>query len=222
MKANGTYLAPRSGGSSPWGRIDGATVLADGIVQVSTASHGGIHLSSEHNAAMPVAFRRGDGWYEEDCEWALVALIYPQAFSEDERKAAHTTVKGWMPDAYEVWAGVELQPGESHKKDERIFLEKHAQDWVVISAFGAWHDSVPKGWVGVYAMLGGVRGKSLPERTFLVPEEEYRGRSETLGMFVCDEARHPVWRPDEAKDLQEMKPARQVAAEEEEPESPRP
>ena len=200
---------PRAGDSSPWGSIQYAKKLAPGIVSVGTASHGGIHLSPELNAAMPTAFRGESGWYEEDCEWAVVALVYPDAFTAESVASAHTTVKNWMPDAYEAWAGVTLQPGESYKKDERAFLRAHAQDWIVTSAFGDWHESVPKDWVGVYAKPGAFlesrSDSTLPTRQFLVPDAEYADRlNQSITMFVCDPSRHPAWDPGRPKSEQAL------------------
>jgi hypothetical protein len=31
------------------------------------------------------------GWYEEDCDWAVVALSFPQFFTADELEAARRT-----------------------------------------------------------------------------------------------------------------------------------
>ncbi len=50
--------------TSPWGVIQDKRELAPGIWQVSTASHGGIKLSRERNAAMPDYMRNEGGWYE--------------------------------------------------------------------------------------------------------------------------------------------------------------
>lgn len=217
---------PKVGDHSPWGRIDNARRLADGIVCVGTASHGGIYLSPSLNVAMPDVFRCESGWYEEDCEWALVALIYPDAFSEKAQASAHETIKNWFPDAYETWSGVVLKPGESRQKDERSFLDEHAKDWIVISAFGSWHKSVPDGWVGVYAKPGEFlkanSANASTTRLFLVTTDEYETRKETLGMFVCDPLRHPAWDPDKPKDAQALGAASQPSDEDEESQYLRP
>lgn len=62
---------PQEGHDSPWGPIDNADVLADGIVSVHTPSHGGIWLSNARLAQMPSDQRSTDAWYEEDCEAAF-------------------------------------------------------------------------------------------------------------------------------------------------------
>jgi hypothetical protein len=68
---------------TPWGYPDSAVELAPGIVEISTPSHGGIHLfpdrQSEVERVMPF-FRpfAGAPWYEEDCDWAIVLLVFPE------------------------------------------------------------------------------------------------------------------------------------------------
>lgn len=221
-----TQRMPRVGDSSPWGRIDQAKTLADGIVSVSTASHGGIRLSSELNDAMPPAFKSSDCWYEEDCDWALVALIHPEAFSANQQASAHKTAKNWMPEAYEAWSGTILQPGESHTKDHRMFLEQHAQEWLVTTAFGSWHECVPNGYVGVYAVKGSeyeMRTVAAETRTFLVPEDDYDNRKG--GIYICDPAKLSTWHFTKPKSEQVLDVAPTNAADQdndEEVERPRP
>ena len=85
--------------------------------------------------------------------------------------------------------------------DREEFLAAHPDDYIVHSAFGNWHSSVPTGWVGVYARLGNHAAtwdmeSTHPSKTFLVPREEYHTRKETFGLFAVDPTRHPVWDPD--------------------------
>ena len=68
---------------TPWGESDSVTVIADGIVSVTTPSHGGILLSTELHDQMPAEYRKtfaGGRWYEEDCDWAKVAVTFPEHF----------------------------------------------------------------------------------------------------------------------------------------------
>ncbi len=193
----------KPGGHSPWGVIDDVKKIAEGIERISTPSHGGLHLSSIINAAMPEALRRPDGWYEEDVEWALVALAFPAHFAEHERTEAEKVVRNWLPDVYEAFTGATLAPGQSFKKDEATGIEAHRHDQVVISAFGDWHASVPEGWVGVTTLTGEayqarMEGRSYGAETyqhFLVPADEYSQRDKRIGLFVCDQDRHPAWHP---------------------------
>lgn len=71
---------------SPWGPVQHAEVIADGIVQVDTASHGGFFLSPARLLQMPREFHgfntwAGGPWFEEDCDATLVVLSFPDLFS---------------------------------------------------------------------------------------------------------------------------------------------
>ena len=62
---------------TPWGYSDSSEAIAEGIAWYGTPSHGGYHLSMARNAEVHDAWRRPDGWYEEDCDWCMVALTFP-------------------------------------------------------------------------------------------------------------------------------------------------
>lgn len=78
------------GKMSPWGRIDFSEELADGIWQVQTPGHGGIWISPQRRQQMPKELREwlskyGDtpnGWYEEDCDWVVPCLAFPEEFGD--------------------------------------------------------------------------------------------------------------------------------------------
>jgi hypothetical protein len=184
-------LIPTNPAYTPWGKADYEKVYAEGIVFYGTPSHGGFKLDRERNAKVHPALRERGGFYEEDCAWAKVAFTFPNVFSEKDREAAIRTLKECYPDEYETVAGVILAPGESHVKDERLFLERHANDWIVISAIRS--DQHP-GMVECIATIGGRReqwGKSdSAERRYLVPDAEY-GRRGKFG-FVIDPTRHAL------------------------------
>jgi len=176
---------------TPWGAADYAREYAEGITFFGTPSHGGFKLSAERLAQMHPALRERGGWFEEDCAWAKVAFAFPECFADEQREAAIRTLKDWCPDEYETVAGVILAPGESHVKDERLFLERHANDWIVISAIRS--DQHP-GMVECIATIGGRRGrwgKPDPEtRRYLVPDAEYDRRGK-FG-FVIDPTRQAL------------------------------
>jgi len=174
---------------TPWGVADYAREYAEGIVFYGTPSHGGFKLDRERNAKVHPALRERDGFYEEDCAWAKVAFTFPNVFSEKDREAAIRTLKDWCPDEYEAVTGETLAPGDSHIKDQRLFHECHAQDWVVISAIRS--DQHP-GMVECIATLGGKRGEwgksDREKRRYLVPDAEYNRRGK-FG-FIIDPIRH--------------------------------
>jgi hypothetical protein len=176
---------------TPWGAPQHITKLADGIQSVSTASHGGIKLSSERNEQIPEYMRNADGWYEEDEQWAIVAVVYPDAFPSGTVVEAYGTLKNWHPDAYEKFTGRALKPGDSYVRDRQTFQREHANSLIVVSAYGAWASWVPKGFVGCHAYVGGrnERGQTKGQgRAFLVPAAEYDVRSQHG--FVIDPAKH--------------------------------
>ncbi len=172
---------------TPWGPSQGATVFAEGVVCHSTAGHGGFHLATDRNAKVDRRLRRPAGWYEEDAEWAIVALTFPHLFTSFERRCAEQTVKDSWPDAWEAIFAIVLAPGQSHEKDRRAFHARHAGDWIVISAIRSEHHGRH---VEVVATLGGHRDRETEQRRYLVPSDEYEiGR---FG-FVVDPDRHEVY-----------------------------
>jgi hypothetical protein len=106
---------------TPWGVPQHIRTLAFGIQSVSTAGHGGVKLSAERNAQIPDYMRNTDGWYEEDVEWAKVAVVLLDAFSAESVGDAYRTLKNWQPDAYEQFTGRMLKPGDSFIRDRQMF-----------------------------------------------------------------------------------------------------
>lgn len=86
--------------ATPWGKSDHSKRYDVGIMWYETPSHGGFHLSHKKNRMVHLSFFNADGWYEEDCEWAKVALTFPHLFSEKEVQAAHETAQRWYPERY--------------------------------------------------------------------------------------------------------------------------
>jgi hypothetical protein len=172
---------------TPWGISQSTTVFVEGVESHSTAGHGGFKLSAERNGHVHPLLRAKDGWYEEDCAWAIVAITFPDLFTGFERRCAERSVKDSWPDAWETIFGVVLGPGESYEKDQRAFQASHAKDWIVVSAIASEHQ---KGFVECVATPGGRRGAGTEERRFLVPSDEY-----VVGRFgfVIDTSRHAVY-----------------------------
>jgi len=167
--------------STPWGPAQDSTKYAPGIISYSTASHGGFHLSKTRQNEMTDCLRNPDGWYEEDCDWCKVVIAFNQYFKPTELLQAYDTLKDWFYEEYEKFTGTILKPGESYKKDEVLFFEKHKNDWIVISAISAENNMV-----NVTAMLGGQRTMSGKRKQFLVPADDYSKRS-GFGFVITDQ-----------------------------------
>jgi len=91
--------------STPWGVAQSACNYGKGIVQYTTAGHGGFHVSSGLLRKMDEDMR-GDayaplGWFEEDCAWCLVVLSFPERFNMKYRLAALDTARSYYPQQYQ-------------------------------------------------------------------------------------------------------------------------
>lgn len=178
----------RMSASTPWGGSQMAVIYAEGIVAHATASHGGFHLSPERNAKVHRALRRQVPWYEEDAEWAIVAISFPDLFTTRERSAADKTIRDTWPAAWEEIRGLPLAEGESWARDRAAFNAAHALDFVVTSAIRSDHHP---GMTEVVAVTGDDPTRKSEERRFLVPCAEYAERGR-FG-FVIDLARHQTY-----------------------------
>ncbi len=157
-----------------WGWSKDKTTIAPGIEFFTTSSHGGYVLSPERNEEIPDYMRNNSHCYEEDCEWSKVVITFKQYFSEEQYQKAVKTLKDWFPEEYEIFFGETIKPGESYIKDMREFAESNSDNFIGFSAFGSWHKTVPKGFVGVYLR----RESDRKEITKLVPKQEYDERWE--------------------------------------------
>lgn len=162
---------------TPWGSSQSSKKIAVGIMEYTTASHGGIHLSAKKNLLVHEAWRSRDGFYEEDCQWAIVACTFPTLFPEHIHQA-RCTAKNYYPHEYAKVYDVVVQVSESMILQEEADIALHKEDWIGISAFGDWHPNVPKGKVGVVAVKGGrglrtayIEGKE--ERWYLISAARY-------------------------------------------------
>lgn len=113
-----TYRRTPPPTSSPWGRPDYTKEIAPGIWTVSTPGHGGIKCSPERNAQIAPCHRLADGWYEEDCDWAFVAITFPAEFSDHYRRTWGETYTKDPGDPVE-WAWVTLIGMAKSEEQER-------------------------------------------------------------------------------------------------------
>lgn len=76
------------GQHTPWGTCDACDEEAPGITFVTTTSHGGYFLDDDRQAkvrALFPALADEDGsWYEEDCMWAVVALVFHEIIKQEQ------------------------------------------------------------------------------------------------------------------------------------------
>lgn len=97
--------------STPWGQSQTSVKLAPGIMDYTTASHGGIHLSELRRSDL--GFRLGfwtdakdvPAWYEEDCDWAIPYYVFHCDDTRPDGEATHEsealrTLAHWHPDLF--------------------------------------------------------------------------------------------------------------------------
>jgi hypothetical protein len=131
---------------------------------------------------------------EEDCGYADLFLAKDALRVGMNAKTGSTqtceevadTVKNWHPGFYTALTGDTLIADESYLLRKQEFDADNADNYVVTSACGDWHEQVPEGYVGVTA----VRRSDGDKAEFLVSDAEYAARD---GSFVVDEARHEKW-----------------------------
>ena len=89
---------------TPWGAPDTVEPIGtDGIAFVSTPSHGGFYVPPALNSRVPAEHRaitfnrQGEsGWYEEDCDAALVVLAFPSLFGPHAVALARVAFDHWF------------------------------------------------------------------------------------------------------------------------------
>ena len=139
--------------NTPWGNSDHQKAYGTvdnglaGIIFYGTPSHGGFRVPIEHQTKMPSLLRRfkpyaGAGWYEEDCDWAIVALAFPQLFNDVSLMHAVRTVTT-EPDSYMAIPRGWLRTSEALPILKRVkqFETAHAAKFLARSC-GTWGD----GW----------------------------------------------------------------------------
>jgi hypothetical protein len=144
--------APRRGSWSPWGAIDGVEGLADGVVFVSTPSHGGAWLSDAAQTRMPTAIQpmHGRRWFEEDCEIWAPLIVFRVHDRDNTRSNAIGLLAHWKPDWLDALAA---QEGVPNARQVHRIRDLHGE--IVGSGtpdFENWrrgsHSVAIEGWIG--------------------------------------------------------------------------
>lgn len=89
----------------PWGSPNSVDTKAPGIKWYDCPGHGGFKLSPDRLASMPPEWANfqpfaGPGWFEEDLDFAVVVLSFPDAFDSQWIDAAKDAVRA-RPDYYQ-------------------------------------------------------------------------------------------------------------------------
>lgn len=94
--------------NTPWGPAQTASYFAKGLIQYSTAGHGGFHVSNGLLKRIPEYLQTADayasgraGWFEEDCASAIVIVCLPEFFPMAWRYNAMDTMRSTYPEQWE-------------------------------------------------------------------------------------------------------------------------
>ena len=189
--------------NTEWGKADGGTYYAPGVVSVFTPSHGGLIISQDVHETLPEAAqtklrsRIGNvpgqadtlsdvAFYEEDISWALLALGMPEIFTDREKDVAERVLIDDFPNEWEAVRGEVIPEGKSRTREQERFRKENAKNLVTISAIT---DNENPGKVRVTAAVGGrqTNGRHGKTREFLVDEPRYMAGF-TNGGYVIDES----------------------------------
>lgn len=143
--------------ATPWGRAEIVREIADGIVSVSTPSHGGIWLSHSRLKAMPYPLRvikrwetPDSPWFEEDCSSARVICSFPEHFDDRAVHHALLALEGFYPAALDALKDMGAEGTYlACLRDRESFLTAHAESWERVSS-GTWKD----GWIVCLRRVG--------------------------------------------------------------------
>lgn len=102
-----TPLTPLINDVSPWGEIQRIIPCIHGVTFVTTARHGGMHVSHERLQQMPESMRSRDHWYEEDCEVALPMYCFFTEFDLLGQVGPNITVK-YLEEQIREYFGIEV------------------------------------------------------------------------------------------------------------------
>ncbi len=208
---------------TPWDTPDHGRIYASGIASVSTPSHGGFILTAEMNERIDERWRApaggyagqaddvldpewrirgnelpGFAFYEEDQQWAIVAVSFPELFTDREIGFANATLRNDYPDIWESVTGGTATAENSRGRRRSEFRSANAGRWLVTSAVKDRNDAkrvVVTAYKDGRDERGHTRGAG---RHYSIDSEEYSRRLRDSGVYECviDEANDPRVRQD--------------------------
>jgi hypothetical protein len=91
---------------TPWGISDYKKDYCEGVTFYSTPSHGGFHVQGHALDMIPKVLQQTKwaplGWFEEDCDWAIVVYFLQKLFPFEEVQSAYLTLANYHPNGINV------------------------------------------------------------------------------------------------------------------------
>ena len=102
--------------STPWGKANFAASYCRGVTAYSTPSHGGMKVSAGLNKRIPEPLRVASGWYEEDCDAAIVVFFLDKEVgaTREERDEAYNSIEEWHYDALMAYGAADGYEEREH------------------------------------------------------------------------------------------------------------
>lgn len=125
---------------TPWGRSQETTRISQDITRLSTASHGGYHCTGQAQRTIETAvpdFKpwAGRGWYEEDVDWAVVAVMHDAWFDAAAIDQAVRTLSRRREGDYltpvREWLAGDSQNATIVRLRAQAYAEAHAHHYEV-------------------------------------------------------------------------------------------
>lgn len=144
-------VGPRERDETPWGPAQHVTTRAPGIVSVSTAGHGGYWLCTARTKELLETlpgidpFLGPGQWYEEDCDWALVVVVWPALFTIEEQRNALRCLASRKRDRHVVDTFLATDRGQSLLRAVAEFEASQHGKWEAGSCSGG-----REKWVSVH------------------------------------------------------------------------
>jgi hypothetical protein len=162
---------------SPWGTVQTQRKIAEGIISVSTASHGGILISLEREKEFYKIFPNAQLFtnsaaFEEDCDWCLAALAWPEYFSDQDLYFAKETAEMENGCGHEEidWPKYwNTEKGNAALVRINAFMEAHKNKWrrgSLCSDKKGWNVSFTRGNERKWVLIA-----DYPMQTFYTDEE---------------------------------------------------
>lgn len=114
---------------TPWDHADHAERIGPGLWFVSTPGHGGLWLSPQRQADFKakfpafVPFTGTAEWLEEDCDWAVGVLAFPDAFQPHQVEIARATVLVYPTNYFDAVKAV-LEPTRREVVCEAVMFDE--------------------------------------------------------------------------------------------------
>jgi len=178
---------------SPWGSIQRRKTFQDGIIDVSTASHGGMMVRKDIAKQVLSVQARKKGFqyrdylcYEEDCDWAIPVFELKHLWQKIFKNKTIEEIESILMKSLSLWnadylLSIGVQPIDEYyqeylnrQKEEEMLKNKHPD--LIVAAWGDWHTGV-KGVCQVVTADG---------KYHHVTEESYNKRSGLNLLSKCE------------------------------------